>query len=433
MGSDAKSSLPDLPELSVLILTLNEAGNIGGVVQGVIAQCQTLNVSHEVVVIDGGSTDSTVAEASAAGARVLPQEGPGYANAFHTGLQALKGRYVLTLDGDGSHPAALVPQLLAAREQADVVVGSRWMAGGSFAGPRIREVLSRLLNTVFQRLLRLPVRDLSSGYRLYRRDVLREHYQSPGFAVLEEVLVRAYIDGFRITEVPLQYQPRGAGCSHARPVKLAFIFLATLWRMWLLRRTANGADYDHRAFDSLNPVQRWWQRSRFKNIRYLMGPYWSAGRVLDVGCGSSRIIQTLKHAVAFDRGMPKLRYLGKTNDQRVCGSAFSLAFQDGVFDCLIHSQLIEHLPMEPRLFDEMRRVLRPGGTLILGTVDFGYWTWPLIERIYDVLMPFAYADEHISHYTLSSLKELLPKHGFKVEEVRDILRGEITIRATRIE
>jgi len=432
MGTEGESRVADLPEVSVLILTLNEAGNIGGVVQGVTAQCRTLGVSHEVVVVDGGSRDHTVSEARAAGARVVPQEGPGYANAFHTGLRQVQGRYVLTLDGDGSHPAELVPQLLAARGGAEVVVGSRWMKGGSFTGPRLREVLSRLLNAVFQRLLGLPVQDISSGYRLYRRDVLRGQYDSPGFAVLEEVLVRAYIDGFRIVEVPLQYQPRGAGCSHARPVKLAFIFLATLWRMWLLRRTANGADYDHRAFDSLNPVQRWWQRARFKNIRALMGPYWSAGRVLDVGCGSSRIIQTLKHAVAFDRGMPKLRYLGRTNDQRVCGSAFSLSFRDGVFDCLIHSQLIEHLPMEPQLFQEMRRVLRPGGTLILGTVDFGYWTWPLIERIYDVLMPFAYADEHISHYTLSSLKELLPKHGFKVEEVRDIVRGEITIRATRV-
>ena len=63
----------------------------------------------------------------------------------------------------------------------------------------------------------------------------------------------------------------------------------------------------------------------------------------------------------------------------------SLPFKDGVFDCVIHSQLLEHLPPSDSIFTEIKRVLRPGGTLVIGTVDYGYWTWPLIESIYGFL------------------------------------------------
>ena len=136
--------------------------------------------------------------------------------------------------------------------------------------------------------------------------------------------------------------------------------------------------------------------------------------------------------MAYDLSLKKLRYLRATNSLRVSGSAFELPFKDAVFDCVIHSQLIEHLPFEKKLFTELARIIKPGGQLIIGTVDYASWTWPTIERIYGILMPHAYADEHITHYTLKSLSDVLESTGFRVQKVKTILKGEITLLAERL-
>jgi glycosyltransferase involved in cell wall biosynthesis len=412
-------------------MALNEAGNIELVVSDVVEELQSLAVTHEIVVIDGGSSDDTVHLATKAGARVIPQTSKGYAEGLIQGLKSLRGRYVITLDGDCSHDPTLIRELLRAATSGCIVIGSRWMTGGSFEGPLHRQILSRLLSRIFTAILHMPATDISSGYRLYARETLfPQDYRSRDFSILEEILVRARMEGFNIREIPLRYKQRKEGNSHARLAAFALSYLITLKRMWMLRHDAGAADYDHRAYDSLNLIQRWWQRTRLKNIRAMMQAYWFQGDVLDVGSGSSRIIQTFKHAVALDTSVKKLRFLGETNTRRVCGSALALPFKDGSFDCLIHSQLIEYLPKDDVIFSEIRRVLRPGGTVIIGTVDFGTWIWPTIEKIYGILLPHAYAEEHISPYTLDSLKETLVRFGFRVDEVKSILKGEITVRAT---
>ncbi len=417
-------------DVSIMIMTLNEAENIEAVISSCVEELKKTGLSFEIVVVDGGSKDNTTDLAAKLGARVLKQTPKGYAEDLKQGFAALKGEFVITLDGDCSHPAALIPVLLSKRSEADIIVASRWIKGGKFEGPLLRLFLSKFLNLVFKKVLAIPVNDLSSGYRLYRRNVLcPEGYQAKDFSILEEILIRAFTDGFTIMEIPLHYFPRKSGSSKARLAEFALSYLRTLGGMWMLRNDSGSADYDNRAYDSKNLVQRWWQRSRYKNIMSLLGEFKGKGAVLDIGCGCSRIIQNLPHAVAFDYSLKKLRFLKKTNPLRVCGSALELPFKDQSFDCIIHSQLIEHLPRDDKIFTELRRVLKPKGTLIMGTVDYGTFIWPLIEKIYGILMPHAYADEHITHYTLDSLQATLLDFGFKTTQVKTIVRGEITLKA----
>lgn len=432
---DDAAPMPDQtpqPEVTCLIMTLNEAGNIGQLISEVSRELSGLTLSYEILVIDGNSHDNTVDIARAAGATVIPQTSPGYAAGLKQGLAASNGQWILTLDGDLSHPANLIPSLLKKRHEHDIIVGSRWIAGGSFSGPLHRHLLSRLLNLIFRRALSLPVIDSSSGYRLYRRSLFKPaDYSARDFSILEEILVKAVSDGYSIAEEPMTYQARKAGSSHARLAAFALSYLKTLGHLWLLRNDSGSADYDHRAYDSPNLVQRWWQRKRYKNIMSLLGPHAQTGAVLDVGCGSSRIIQSLPHAVALDLSPAKLRFLKRTNPQRIRASALALPFKDQSFDCLIHSQLIEHLPRSETAFSEMQRVLKPGGTLIVGTVDYASRFWPLIEEIYGILMPHAYKDEHITQYSEASLRETLQRHGLEPIDVRRIPGGEITIKALR--
>jgi predicted SAM-dependent methyltransferase len=95
---------------------------------------------------------------------------------------------------------------------------------------------------------------------------------------------------------------------------------------------------------------------------------------------------------------------------------------------VISSEVIEHIPYDEVLFTEMKRVLRPGGMLVIGTPDYDTIGWRTIEPLYGLLQPGGYKDEHITHYTRASLTEILERHGFIYEETAYILKSELIMR-----
>src|SRR5581483_9734490 len=154
----------------------------------------------------------------------------------------------------------------------------------------------------------------------------------------------------------------------------------------------------------------------------------NAGRTLDVGCGSSLIIQSLNNAIGMDFSHNKVRFLRRYGIPLVRGTAFGLPFRDRSFDCVISSEVIEHVPYDDALFTEMKRVLRPGGMLIIGTPDYATVGWRTIEPLYGFFQPGGYKDEHITHYTRARLTEILERHGFIYEDAAYILRSELIMR-----
>ncbi len=154
--------------------------------------------------------------------------------------------------------------------------------------------------------------------------------------------------------------------------------------------------------------------------------------VLDIGCGSSRIIQDLRDAVGVDVLLPKLRFLRTRGHMRLTqASAFALPFPDAAFDAVICSEVIEHVSDCPPLFEEMTRVLRPGGTLVLGTPDYGRRLWWILEWLYGKILPGAYAHEHITHFSRASLTVRLGALGYAIRDLRYVGFCEMIIRATK--
>jgi SAM-dependent methyltransferase len=100
---------------------------------------------------------------------------------------------------------------------------------------------------------------------------------------------------------------------------------------------------------------------------------------------------------------------------------------------VISSQVIEHIPFDESIFSEMRRVLRVGGTLILGTPDYATLGWQIIEPVYGFLMPGGYKDEHITHYTLEKLTRILLQHGIAIEEAAYVARSELILRCRKLD
>jgi len=424
-------AIPPLELVSVVIPAWNEAETMPELIRRIRETLESLARASEILVVVPSPDDPTAAAARECGARVVVQMRPGYGGALKEGLLASRGEYVITMDADLSHPPEAIAEILAHRGDAEVVIASRYITGGTAQMSVQREFLSRVLNLIYRRVLAVPVRDMSSGFRGYQRRVLNElELESEKYDILEEILVKIYSLGWHVVEIPFDYQLRVAGKSHANVVGFTPHFLSTLVRLWSMRNSFTSADYDSRAYDSLVVPQRYWQRRRFAIVEEMAGKEPSR---LDVGCGSSRIIQSHPDAVGLDVEMSKLRFLRRTNSRLTRASCFKLPFADRSFKVVVNSQVIEHVPYDREIFTECNRVLEPGGTLVMGTPDYGRVSWRIIEWLYKILLPYAYADDHITHYNRFLLTEELANAGFAILHYQYILGGELIMHCVKRE
>jgi ubiquinone/menaquinone biosynthesis C-methylase UbiE len=139
----------------------------------------------------------------------------------------------------------------------------------------------------------------------------------------------------------------------------------------------------------------------------------------------------LPTALGIDIRHSKLRWLRARHGRLTCASGDGLPLRDGSVGTLITSEVIEHVTNAEDHLAEAARVLRPGGTLIAGTPDYGRWRWWAIEWVYGRVLPDAYAHEHVTHYTHAGLAASLARHGFAVLDVRYVGGSEMIFLARR--
>jgi len=223
--------MTELSETLVVTVTYNEMEMLPRLVEAVFRAAPTV----EILVVDDNSPDGTgqwCEEYSKRDPRVRCLRRPGkfgIGSAVADGLRYAIDhgyRYVITLDADFSHPPDKIPELLAALQQpsdppVDVVIGSRYVNGGSIQGwPWYRYLMSWAINTFSRLLLGLPVRDCSGNFRGYRASVLAalnwEEFCSKGYAFFEEILFRLRQEGAQFREIPICFVERRGGHSKMR-------------------------------------------------------------------------------------------------------------------------------------------------------------------------------------------------------------------------
>jgi dolichol-phosphate mannosyltransferase len=224
-------------DLSFILPVINEADNLRVLIPQLDKFAARERIEHEIIVVDGCSTDGTPEVAAGLGAKIYQEIRPGYAGALATGFARARGDFIVTLDADLSHDPGFVGALWRERLNAQVVIASRYVEGGASRGAFGRDLLSRVLNRTLRIAVGIPVRDLSSGFRLYHRDVVAElPLESRNFEVLEEIIVKAWLRDFTIIEVPFTYMPRHAGSSHARILRFGMDLAAAALRLRRLAR-----------------------------------------------------------------------------------------------------------------------------------------------------------------------------------------------------
>jgi dolichol-phosphate mannosyltransferase len=126
--------------------------------------------------------------------------------------------FMVNMDADFSHPPSSIPALLAGMKDKDVMIGSRYVAGGGSTGwPFQRRFMSQGVNYIVRLLFRMQVKDASGGFRCYRVAKLREtkldHFWSRGYSFQQEALYRCYLAGSRLGETPIVFENRKFGKS----------------------------------------------------------------------------------------------------------------------------------------------------------------------------------------------------------------------------
>jgi dolichol-phosphate mannosyltransferase len=238
--SDAAA--PGSKEAWVILPTYNEAENLERIVGAVLEQ---LPDSGRVLVVDDNSPDGTgeIADRLAKETdrmRVLhrPRKeglGPAYLAGFHVALDAGAER-VVEMDADFSHDPAYLPKLIGAADHFDLVIGSRYVPGGGVTdwGP-VRRFISRGGSAYARVALGLPIRDLTGGFKCFRREVLEainiDTIEARGYAFQVETTYRAIRAGFRVVEIPIVFRDRADGTS-----KMSRSIVAeAIWRVPAMR------------------------------------------------------------------------------------------------------------------------------------------------------------------------------------------------------
>ena len=229
----------------LVLPTYNEAENLEGVVRAALEQLAGTGRPHRVLVVDDNSPDGTgdladrLAESEEA-VEVLHRPakqgiGPAYLAGF---ARALNGgaELVLEMDSDFSHDPADLPRLIAASEEADLVLGSRYVPGGGVTDWGLgRRLISRGGSLYARLLLGVPIRDLTGGFKCFRRRVLEEldltQVGTDGYGFQIEVTYRAIRAGFRVKEVPILFRERRVGASKMS----ARIAAEAFWKVPALR------------------------------------------------------------------------------------------------------------------------------------------------------------------------------------------------------
>jgi uncharacterized protein (TIRG00374 family) len=233
-------------KVSLIIPARNEEDNIIPLLVDLVSVLENYSETqdYEICVVDASSTDTTpqlVDEVSAKNPRIFSihqTAQPGFGNAIKSGLSACTGDVIIPVMGDRSDdPEDILSMVKKIQEGYDVVYGSRFIERGSLSGyPFQKMIANRSLNNLARILFGIPHTDVTNAFKAYRREVIDsigvENLESAGFDLTLELPVRAYIEGFRSTEIPVHWYNREAGQGSLRLSRNASVYGMRLLKLF---------------------------------------------------------------------------------------------------------------------------------------------------------------------------------------------------------
>ncbi len=440
------------PYLTIVLPVKDGEARLAQMLHDVDEVVQRLGKPCEVIAVDDGSVDGTrrVLDEFASGHPYLQvlahEQNRGKGEALKTGAAASSGERVLTVDADATYQLDSVEDFLDALDQGHgAAIGNRRdsrtqfvLNTRDFAYVGRRHAMGWVFGCLSRLFARVKVDDYQAGYKAYDGDVARSLFpevDAERFAFDIEILALLHHYGHRIAELPVTYVYR----HQPSTVKLFRDGFRMLRRLWQVRRKVKKlvrsgkfadhtrGDYQYLARKEGHPVQRFWHAKKWPMVEAKL-EFKPSDRVLEVGAGSSEIPFNTSDRVALscatDFSPAPLDFLAeqleREKGRRVCfigADIQKLPFRSGSFDKVIVLEVIEHVPAEtiPFYFSELRRVLVPGGQLLVTTPNYRS-TWPLLEWIVDHFGGAAEMGgiQHIARFHPRMLRRALQDNGFRV-------------------
>jgi glycosyltransferase involved in cell wall biosynthesis len=210
-------------ELTIVIPVYNEAGNIKTALDGIE---EKVSVPHEISIVYDMDEDTTVpvvceiAPSYPNPVRLLKNKyGRGVLNAIKTGMEEAQSEFIIVTMADLSDPPEVINAMVqkVKDESVDLVCASRYMKGGKqYGGPFLKGLFSRVAGLSLHWLTRIPTHDISNSFKMYRKSMLDTLTieSAGGFEIGMEITVKAYISGYKISEVPTTWNDRADGQSN---------------------------------------------------------------------------------------------------------------------------------------------------------------------------------------------------------------------------
>lgn len=228
--------------ISVILPTYNERENIRCLLPEVSQSCLFYRKQFEIIVVDDNSSDGTAVVVRKLmrenkKIRLVERKERGLGTAVKDGIKAARGDIVLVMDTDFNHSPQIIPRMLQGVEEADVIVGSRYIPGGGMPGRRFRYFFSKTYNIMVKELLGLPSMDNLSGLLAFRKILFNSLPTEKIFIGYGDYHMRfiqsVFLQGWKIMEIPVEYGFRPNGDSKTRLVYHFIRYTQTLFSLFI--------------------------------------------------------------------------------------------------------------------------------------------------------------------------------------------------------
>lgn len=227
-------------DLSIVIPSYAEADNLKLLIPQLKSVVKNMGVNAELVIVDTmNPIDDTPTVCRRYKVRYIKRKGNNtYGAGIITGISATKGKYVVIMDADGSHSPDFIENMWSIKDGYDLIIASRYIKGGHTDNNLLQVLLSKLVNLVYSRILKIPIADVSNSFRLYHGEIIRSlNLSSKHFDIQEEILVKMlWEQRQKVKELPYRFKRRMHGKSKRILLFFVFHYFRSLYRFYILKR-----------------------------------------------------------------------------------------------------------------------------------------------------------------------------------------------------
>lgn len=225
-------------ELTVFIPAYKEAENLKLLLPRLTKTLFEVEPESEILVMDTVEPmDDTKAVCKSVGGNIIyanRKRGNNFGDAVRTGIELARGKYFISMDGDGSHDPEFIKKMYAEKDAADIIVASRYVEGGATQNSKTLVLMSRIVNIVYSKVLNLDCKDVSNSFKLYKTEALKKlNLKSNNFEIIEEILfkLKKANKNLAIKELPFTFKTRMFGETKRNLLVFMVTYIFTLIKL----------------------------------------------------------------------------------------------------------------------------------------------------------------------------------------------------------